>query len=181
MAWEDLKRSIWEKIRDHPGFKQAVKDRLRLSDCSGSATTPEAPAVVTLPAKVSVKKPKRTFHCNECACRSHRLTDLKKHVCSKFQTVKPCSGEARGRCSVLLYECTRCSYKTRKQLYARHHIYQHRLEATKRRCFHFCSFCGYNHRDRTKISVHIARHHSTTSTLHALMSGQVCSFLSVSP
>jgi hypothetical protein len=87
IGWEDLKRSIWDRIQDKTDFEQVIFDRLRPNDFVGKASVPEPPLVVTLPTKIPVNKFKRTFSCNDCAFRSHRINDLDKHICSKFQTV----------------------------------------------------------------------------------------------
>ena len=88
IQWEDLKRSIWERIKDKTDFEQVIFDRLRPTNYVAKAAPAEpAAVVVTLPTKPLVNRLKRLFSCNDCAFRSHRIYDLEKHICSKFQTV----------------------------------------------------------------------------------------------
>ncbi len=73
---------------------------------------------------------------------------------------------------VSLYQCTKCSYRTINKNFARKHISFHRL---KSKFFYFCSFCGYNHHQRCKITVHIAKYHPTENTLTTIIPCRVCS------
>ena len=89
--WEDLKRSIWEKIKDKTEFEQCIFDRLRPEDYTISIKSPsetlKQPIHITIPNKLSTIKSKRTFTCMDCAFRSHKLYELDKHTCSKIQKV----------------------------------------------------------------------------------------------
>jgi hypothetical protein len=90
IEWEDLKRSIWEKIKDKTDIEQCIFDRLRPDDYTALAI-PETPApstIVTIPNKISIGKSKRVFTCMDCAYHSHRIYELEKHVCSRIQKVK---------------------------------------------------------------------------------------------
>ena len=91
MEWKDLQRSIWEKIKDKQGYEQIIYDRLRPDDYSETSKTlseiPLKPVVSTVLNKISVVKTKRMFTCMECAFRSHKLLELEKHICARFQQV----------------------------------------------------------------------------------------------
>ncbi len=56
-------------------------------------------------------------------------------------------------------------------------MYLHRLKITnKKNVFYYCSFCGYNHRYRTRIIIHIAKYHSKINPSNNLIPCHVCSF-----
>ena len=55
----------------------------------------------------------------------------------------------------------------------RQHIYFHRLKYNKK-TFYYCSFCGYNHRYRTRIIVHMAKNHPKNNSSNNLMLCHVC-------
>ena len=87
--WEELKKFIWDKIKDKPDFEQCIYDRLRPDDYSPTVApqTPTQPIVITLPNKTAMIKPKRVFTCMDCAFSSHRVYELERHICSKVQKV----------------------------------------------------------------------------------------------
>ncbi|UJR16055.1 hypothetical protein I4U23_002968 [Adineta vaga] len=171
ISWEDLKKSIWEKIKDKPDFEQCIYDRLRPNDYSKTPvpSTPSVqPIVITLPNKVSMIKPKRVFTCMDCAFDSHRIYELERHICAKVQ--KYHQEKSHGQLVVSLYECNKCSYRTMNLNYAKQHIYLHQSKDYERQTFFYCSFCGYNHRLRTKIIVHIAKNHPKRNSSNCLIS-----------
>lgn len=89
MEWEDLKRSIWEKIKDKTDIEQCIFDRLR-PDNYTSAPVPEPPAQsapIAPPNKLPIGKSKRVFTCMDCAFHSHKLHELERHICSRIQKV----------------------------------------------------------------------------------------------
>ena len=57
--------------------------------------------------------------------------------------------------------------------YARKHIHLHRLKSQTIRTLYYCSFCGYNHQQRSRITVHIAKHHPGKNTVTTTISSQV--------
>ncbi len=103
IEWNDLQKSIWEKIKDKQGYEQIIYDRLRPDDYSEVSKMPPAiptpsmitPAfnktssIITTPAfnKTPSIKPKRMFTCMECAFHSHKLVELDKHICARIQKV----------------------------------------------------------------------------------------------
>ncbi|CAF3340871.1 unnamed protein product [Rotaria socialis] len=178
IKWEDLKKSIWEKIKDKTGFEQCIYDRLRPDiyksikpteisittlppPVATTATTQSLPLppplIVTIPNKLSLMKPKRMFTCMDCAFHSYKIHELDKHMCSKIQ--KSQQGKSHGKFVASLYECMKCSYRTVNKNYMQQHIYLHRLKSTQKNVFYYCLSCGYNHQCRTKIVVHMAKSH----------------------
>lgn len=57
--------------------------------------------------------------------------------------------------------------------YARKHIYLHRFKEKSSRKFYYCSFCGYNHHQRYRVTVHIAKQHPGKNTLITTSACQV--------
>ncbi|CAF1019356.1 unnamed protein product [Adineta steineri] len=180
IEWQDLQKSIWEKIKDKQGYEQIIYDRLRpdnYSDVSKNMSPAPLQTIVTTPtlnktpSSLSVIKPKRMFTCMECAFRSHKLVELDKHNCTQIQKFK--NEKPHGKCLITLYECTKCSYRTIYKNYARKHIYLHRFKNNNNlKIFYYCSFCGYNHQQRNIITVHIAKHHPMINTLTTTISCQ---------
>ncbi|CAF4496241.1 unnamed protein product [Rotaria sp. Silwood1] len=167
IEWKDLQKSIWEKIKDKQGYEQIIYDRLRPDSYSEitkiHSDIPLKPIVTSILNKTPILKTKRMFTCMECAFRSYKLVELDKHICARIQ--KSQQEKPHGKFLVSLYQCTKCSYRTIYNNYARKHIYLHRLKNKKTKYFYYCSFCGYNHYQRNRIIVHIAKHHSTKNTL----------------
>ncbi|CAF4247649.1 unnamed protein product, partial [Rotaria magnacalcarata] len=96
IEWNDLQKSIWEKIKDKIGYEQIIYDRLRpdnYSETKYSEPTnaipdiPPKPIVTPILNKVTIVKPKRMFACTNCAFRSHKLFELDKHICERIQKV----------------------------------------------------------------------------------------------
>ena len=91
IEWEDLKRSIWEKIKDKTDFEQCIFDRLQPDDytptTNPSATTIQ-PIIIPVQNKITNGKVKRIFTCTECAFRSHKFHELERHVCSRILKVR---------------------------------------------------------------------------------------------
>jgi transcription elongation factor Elf1 len=91
MEWKDLQKSIWDKIKDKQGYEQIIYDRLRPdNDSEIPKNQPDIPSKSTLPIvlnKTPIIKSKRMFTCMECAFRSHKLIELDKHLCTRFQNV----------------------------------------------------------------------------------------------
>ena len=54
IEWEDLKKSIWEKIKDKNDFEQCIYDRLRPDNYTSQSLpeTPLQPIIVTIPNKI---------------------------------------------------------------------------------------------------------------------------------
>ncbi|CAF0843893.1 unnamed protein product [Rotaria sp. Silwood1] len=175
IKWEDLKRSIWEKIKDKTEFEQCIYDRLRPDNYTSISVTetPTQSLIVTIPNKISMLKPKRRFTCMDCAFHSSKIYELDKHICSKIQ--KSQQGKSHGKFVVSLYQCTKCSYRTVNTSYARQHIYLHQLKDNKKNIFYYCSFCGYNHRYRTKIILHMAKKHPKKNSSNNLI---LCHYVS---
>ncbi|CAF0790008.1 unnamed protein product [Adineta steineri] len=188
IEWEDLKKTIWEKIKDKTDFEQSIYDRLQPdnyttttatatntttttttipSSSSSVSAIPSQPIVVTLPNRNPTIKPRRVFTCMDCAFHSHRIYELERHVCSKIQKFQ--SQKSHGQFPVSLYECTKCLYRTMNVNYAKQHTYLHQLK-DKKKVFYYCSFCGYNHRYRNKIIVHIAKNHPKRTSFNSLIS-----------
>ncbi|CAF0893896.1 unnamed protein product [Rotaria sordida] len=167
IEWKDLQKSIWEKIKDKQGYEQIIYDRLRPDNYSEITKIHSdisfKPIVTSILNKTPIIKKKRMFTCMECAFRSHKLIELDKHICARIQ--KSQQEKPHGKFLVSLYQCTKCSYRTIYNNYARKHIYLHRLKNKKTKYFYYCSFCGYNHYQRNRIIVHIAQHHSMKNTL----------------
>ncbi|CAF2939177.1 unnamed protein product [Rotaria sp. Silwood2] len=167
IEWKDLQKSIWNKIKDKQGYEQIIYDRLRPDDYSEITKIHSDVSLkpITTPVlyKTPIIKAKRMFTCMECAFRSNKLVELDKHICARIQ--KSQQEKPHGKCLVSLYQCTKCSYRTINNNYARKHIYLHRLKNKKTKYFYYCSFCGYNHCQRNRIIVHIAQHHSMKNTL----------------
>jgi hypothetical protein len=91
IEWEELKKSIWEKIKDKTDIEQCIFDRLRPDDYT-SVSAPEPPPssqpiILTIPNKISNGKSKRVFTCMNCAFHSHKLHELDRHICSRIQKV----------------------------------------------------------------------------------------------
>jgi hypothetical protein len=89
IEWEELKKCIWDRIKDKPDFEQCIYDRLRPDDYSPTATpeVPPQPIVITIPNKTAANKPRRVFTCMDCAFSSHRVYELERHICAKVQKV----------------------------------------------------------------------------------------------
>ncbi|CAF1630392.1 unnamed protein product [Rotaria magnacalcarata] len=179
IEWNDLQKSIWEKIKDKIGYEQIIYDRLRpdnYSETKYSEPTnaipdiPPKPIVTPILNKVTIVKPKRMFACTNCAFRSHKLFELDKHICERIQ--KSQNEKPHGKFRVSLYQCSECSYRTIYNDYARKHIYLHRLKNRKMKRFYYCSVCGYNHTLRNRLTVHIAKHHPINNTLTTTISSQ---------
>ncbi|CAF1019366.1 unnamed protein product [Adineta ricciae] len=169
LSWEDLKRSIWEKIKDKPDFEQCIYDRLRPDDYALTPViqTPAIqPIVITIPNKMPLVKQKRVFTCMDCAFSSHRIYELERHICSRIQKFQ--QEKSHGQVVISLYECTKCSYRTMNLNYAKQHIYLHQSKENEKKMFFYCSFCGYNHRLRSKLIVHIARTHPKRNSSNCL-------------
>jgi hypothetical protein len=93
IEWKDLQKSIWEKIKDKQGYEQIIYDRLRPDDYSETLKVPASiipskPITTTVLNKMPIGKMKRMFACMECAFRSHKLVELDKHICARFEKVK---------------------------------------------------------------------------------------------
>jgi hypothetical protein len=89
IEWEDLKKSIWEKIKDKTDFEQCIYDRLQPDNYS-TKSIPEIPSqsmTITIPNKISMIKSRRVFTCMDCAFHSYKIHELEKHVCSRVQKV----------------------------------------------------------------------------------------------
>lgn len=84
--WEDLKKSIWDKIQDKTEFEQVIFDRLRPNNYTKETRT--EPIVINIPIKLAIGKAKRLFACLNCAYRSSKVSDLEKHICSKTRKVR---------------------------------------------------------------------------------------------
>lgn len=84
--WQDLQKSIWEKIKDKQGYEQIILDRLRpdnyVPTSSRLPVTTVKPSASTVTSKHGAVKVKRMFACLECAFQSHKLVDLERHECS---------------------------------------------------------------------------------------------------
>ena len=173
LEWKDLQRSIWEKIKDKQGFEQIIYERLRPDNNNNNTDllrinpidTSIKPMITLnkhMNRNLTNVKRKRMFTCMECAFRSYKLMELDKHICSKYQ--KSQQSKVHGKCFVSIYQCTTCSYRTIERNYARKHISLHRLKQKLTARFYYCSFCGYNHRRRDRITLHITKQHSGQST-----------------
>jgi hypothetical protein len=91
IEWEDLKRSIWEKIKDKTDIEQCIFDRLQPDDYTPMVIPPETPSqsiIVPIQNKIINGKSKRIFTCMNCAFHSHKLHELEKHICSRAQKVE---------------------------------------------------------------------------------------------
>ncbi len=91
IEWEDLKRSIWEKIKDKTDIEQCIFDRLQPDDYTPMVIPPETPSqsiIVPIQNKIINGKSKRIFTCMNCAFHSHKLHELEKHICSRVQKVE---------------------------------------------------------------------------------------------
>lgn len=91
IEWEDLKKSIWEKIKDKTDIEQCILDRLRPDDYTPSTTIPTTPIIqpitIPIPNKIIQGKSKRLFTCMDCAFHSHKFHELERHVCSRILKV----------------------------------------------------------------------------------------------
>ena len=85
ITWDDLRQSIWEKIKDKTDFEPSIMDRLR-PDNYRMLPAP-APIIVTLPNKLPIVKSTRMFACTECAFRTQKIHELDRHVCSSIRKV----------------------------------------------------------------------------------------------
>lgn len=87
MTWEELKQSIWQRIKDKTEFEPTIVERLRPDGYCPAARPPD-PLLVTLPTRLPTSKGRRVFTCMDCAYRSPRINELEKHICAKVQPVK---------------------------------------------------------------------------------------------
>ena len=115
MTWEELKSSIWEKIKDKTDFEQIIFDRLRPDNYS-KESRPQ-PIVINLPTRVSNMKLKRVFACSDCAFRSSRINELEKHVCSQVQKVNCLFREAYEKVQSSAYDLLVIIQSTWKQMF----------------------------------------------------------------
>jgi hypothetical protein len=80
MEWKELQRSIWEKIKDKPGYEQIIVDRLRPDD--------EPTPILFLSPDMTIGSAndsspiKRQFACLTCAFQSANTSELEMHRCS---------------------------------------------------------------------------------------------------
>lgn len=105
IEWEDLKKSIWEQIKNKTDMEQCIIDRLRPDNytavtsvpqtsiqpppppSSQSQAQPSTSIIISIPNKVSIGKSKRIFTCMDCAFHSHKINELERHICSRIQKV----------------------------------------------------------------------------------------------
>jgi hypothetical protein len=95
IEWEELKKSIWEKIKDKTDIEQCIFDRLRPDNYTSiSVSEPPPPPssssqsiILTIPNKILNGKSKRVFTCMNCAFHSHKFHELERHICSRIQKV----------------------------------------------------------------------------------------------
>ena len=86
IEWKDLQKSIWEKIKDKQGYEQIIYERLKPENYAEKSQI--LPEISIKPAPTPIIKRKRMFTCMDCAFRSHKLMELDKHICSRYQKVE---------------------------------------------------------------------------------------------